>query len=353
MINTQEKQQKFQSFPESPITNGQEPGIGRVAFIGGFLVVNNLGRNLSVLKYSSGDLNLVATFAETACANGSKESEFDLDTHAFLRSSRGDIVEINHFGNVKVFMGMFSPRNKTMKPFQQFKLPGDVERFVMANDCLIGSSPCGYEVPDAARSGILITAPIYDSQEFDLLFEDWGTVNNVAVNESKTKLAIAAAGRLGIFEIRSSEAGVKLGNQLREVETSFLPQLCMFQNENLVIAGPEPSAAGDQEWDLLGEGGFAIVDCEKGEFICRYNFDENLAWGNGGTPAVAHRRMLYGVNRRGAAFSWVLSTGQKTEASPPMVPEGLSLGIGHATFDGLSLWAGFNRGNYFIHRYSV
>jgi hypothetical protein len=344
----------FDSHAESPVENSQAPGVGRLGFIGGFLLVNNLGRNISVLRYSSGELNCVAKYAETVYPDDDEASQFDLDMHAFLRTSRGDIAAVSHYGRVRMFIGAFGGRSKVMQLITEFGLPGDVERLVMCGDCIIGSSPSGYKVPDAAETGVMITDSVYEQHEHRMVLSDWGMVNNVAVNEGRDRCAVVAGKRIGVFEMKCASSGIEIGTALHELEVPFISQLCTFtNNEQLFLAGYEPAAVGDQDWDALGGGGFAVVDMASGEIVKHHNFNADLAWGNGGVPAVVNRRQIFGVTRQGELFSWNVLDGERTQVAPPVVSAEQSLGIAHCAFDGMTLWAGFNRGGYNLHRYTV
>jgi hypothetical protein len=353
VLNTQ-THQSFECHAESPVQNSQSPGVGRLAYIGGFLLVNNLGRNIAVLRYSSGELSCPAKFAETAYPNDDGASQFDLDMHAFLRTSRGDIAAVSHFGRVRMFIGAFGGRSKVMQLIAEFDLPGDVERLVMCGDCVIGSSPTGYEVPDRAQDGVLLTGSVYEPLRYEMLLTDWGMVNNVAANEARDRCAVVAGKRIGIFELISGSAGIKIGAQVHEIQLPFISQLCTFlNNEQLLLSGHEPVVVGNQDWEALGGGGFAVVDVSTGETVKQHCFNTDLAWGNGSVPAVVNRRQIFGITRRGELFSWNILDGNRTHVAPPIVAEDRSLGMAHCVFDGMGFWAGFNRGGYELHRYAV
>jgi hypothetical protein len=354
MQQTHQTHQIFSSHPESPVINGQKPGIGRLNYIGGFLIANNLGRNIAVLKYSGGELNCQAMFAESAYGNGDERSEFDLDMHAFLRTSRGDVVAINHFGGVRMFLGAFGGRSKVMHLISEFKLPGDVERAVLCGDCIVSSSPSGYAVDDAAQPGIILTSSVYATAQQTAALESWGAVNNVAANENRDRLAVVAGQRTGLFEIAIEENGPRIKAQSFEWQFPFVAQLCAFiNNEQLLLAGHAPVQAGDQDWDELKGGGFAVVNAQTGELVVSHELGVDLAWGNGAVPLVLNRRQLLGVTRQGALHSWNILDGQRNEICGPTVSLDSSLGMGHCVFDGMSFWAGFNRGEYVLHRYSI
>src|SRR5438105_1573752 len=85
----------YDSFAEAGVRNSQAPGIGRLAFLDGHLITNNLGRNIVALK-THPKLSPVSCFAETCFPGQDDSSQFDLDMHVFLRTTGGALLAANH-----------------------------------------------------------------------------------------------------------------------------------------------------------------------------------------------------------------------------------------------------------------
>ena len=109
------------------------------------------------------------------------------------------------------------------------RLPGDVERFNIVNDCFLCTSPSGYHVEDAAQPGILISSPwtklprhrlspdphVLPRLAYDIFLDEWGTTTALAAVRSGTALAVAAGRRLGLFRLRRlDDDGVTLAGML-------------------------------------------------------------------------------------------------------------------------------------------
>lgn len=345
----------------SRVRNSQTPGIGRLEKIFDLIVINNLGRNI---QFCSKTLDTSAIYGDTIYPDFDEQSQFDLDMHAFLEY-RDKVVAINHYGILRIFEPVISTQG-WVKPVVTAKWPGDVERFVIAGDRLVSTSPQGYSVNDPAQPGLLISPPLVQAMAsaqpneepreipFETFLTGWGVTTALAVGQKLSKLAVAAGRTIGIFSYDSNRTPVlsPLALQvLLRINASFLKFL---KDGRLVVAGCayEHQGANGQDWDKLGGGGWSILN-DKGWVICHHSFNVDLAWGNGADPLAINEDMgtIFGVDKFGGLHGWELESGKYNLLCRPESEH--SIGMAHATIIDRTILCGFNRDGYRIHRYTI
>ncbi len=357
--------------PESRVVNSESYGIARIEVLGGRLFVNNTSRNLEMSLPEENGLRLLSKFHQTAYPEDDVPSMYDLDFHALLLSSQGThLFAPNHHGLIRAFSTAalgFVGGEPTADVSAEFhlRLPGDVERFAIVNDCFLCTSPSGYHVEDAAQPGILISSPWTKLPRhrlspdphsahrlaYDVFLDEWGTTTALAVVRSGTALAVAAGRRLGLFRLRRlDDDGVTLAGMLWERE---LPVIVKFVAElasgaGLIAAGYAPPIleAGPGDWDDLGGGAFLQLSSNSGTIEAVSEFDVDLGWGNGAVPLVVYSDRLIGADRRGGLHGFSLADGRRELLVPPLAEEGVSFGLAHMAVLGPVVVAGFNRGGH-------
>lgn len=356
--------------PESRVVNSESYGIARVDALGGRLFINNTSRNLLICLPDENSLRLLSKFHRTAYPDDDDASMYDLDFHALALSSQGTyLFALSHHGLVRAFsagdLGLHGgePVADLIAAFH-LRLPGDIERSLIVNDCFVCTSPAGYHVDDPAQPGILISRPWVDLPRdrlspdphsaprisYEMFLDDWGTTTALALLRSGTALAVAAGQRIGLFRLRSVPVyGVTLAEPFWERE---LPVIVKFIQElpdgsGMVVAGHDPrEEAGPGDWNELGGGAFFRLSVDTAEIEAQFELGIDLGWGNGAVPLVLDSDRLIGADRRGALHGFSLADGQRQTLSPPVAGEGVSLGLAHlATLDG-KVVAGFNRGGH-------
>lgn len=161
------------------IGNNQAPGIGTVVSLDGYLIINNLGRDVEICRFNGHQLERVARISETLFAEDITASEFDFDMHAILLSpDRAHLLLLNHFGIIRAFpwiggagdnhplpanefsrYATVSPSAPDITPSLWLKWPADVETMLAVQDHLLSTSSIGYAVEEQTQAGVLISQP--------------------------------------------------------------------------------------------------------------------------------------------------------------------------------------------------
>lgn len=381
---------------DSRIHNSQSQGVGCLTSINGHLVINNLGRNIEVCRWSEGELRRIAAFEETFFPDDDESSQFDMDMHAFLVSPSGDeLLAINHYGFIRIFdvpwRDDFSAKRELLLQ-QVLFWPGDVEQFTFAKTCLLSTSPNGHAVSSGAKAGLLISRPwqqfvqyrpsegqesiafLKDLRKIDYLqvvggdeeppvkFElcEWGLLTAIAVDRTGSRLALAADKRIGVFDLIYDENGaVSISKQLTETVLPFSAVQLWFSNysDHLIATGYDADSSSDRyfNWDQLGGGGWARIILTGSPKVSSCQFDIDLGWGSSGVPLVLSRdeRTLFGVDKSGCIFSWDVSSGERHFVSGICRNNDTKLGIAHMTLLENTLFCGFNRDGYRLHVFTL
>lgn len=347
-------------------------GIGRLRAAAGLLIVNNLYRNLEVWRFAAGSDGCPDSVASRALYHDAAHpGEDDLHFADVLDGRR--LVTADHYGRVLLFDLEDGARELT--PAATLCFAGDTERLILARGRLIASSPRGYRTADAAMPGICVSEPLASAldaasergQHAPLRWRqelaDWGRVDALAADADGTLLAVAAAGRLGLFHLSDSDHHLRPRGPLWQAQLPFLCLWLAFDpaGEGLLAAGPcwggaEPDSYG---WDDL-RGGLLQAFRLDGRKALRAAMPEWTAWGYGGQPLVLPRdgAWLYAVDRRAGLHRVSLLSGesQLLWLGQPAANESTasaSLGIGHADIVGSHLYAGFSRGGYRLFHYRL
>ena len=355
--------------PSSSFVCDYVAGVNRVLSLPPYLLVDNIGRNLEVWRFQSGEREPAARalYDATTYPGDPMASLLDVDLHAaFLRGAGRELVTVNHFGRLRVF-GL-PAAGARLQPAWELQLLGDTERIVMAGDCLIASSPRGEFTDDPSQPGVFLFAPLAvpdgsgmgETRRLacDQVLPDWGVIGALAVSPAADRLAVAAGPRLGVFELACSGAGLRLGGCLWEAPLRFHCQWLHFDNANVWAGGHRPpsSAAASDDWDACCGGGITAFAADSGTDLVTVTLPDATAWGYGADPVILANggRTLY-VLGRDASLEIIDTTAGashrlygRVETTDDVTP---SLGIGHlARRDGW-LYAGFSRGGFRLLRY--
>ncbi|HEY9714109.1 MAG TPA: hypothetical protein V6C72_11600, partial [Chroococcales cyanobacterium] len=312
-MRTRIKHWQLETNPESALKNSQTPGIGRLAAIENYLLINNLGKNLESAMVADGHLQQVARFEQTLYPNQDDEQQFDIDMHSLLRW-RQWLLAINHYGLIRFLDwedftcnpdNLSAPDSEAKATCRHsMQWPGDVERFEVFDDCLISSSPQGYSVPDQAQNGLLISAPLHELSRTEFIsdrqapvlpynkhLEDWGSISALAIDHGQSLLAVAAQSRLAVFRLTTGPGRAPdIGQTVLEEHLPFvITFLQCNQSSGLLAAGHDLSVRSEEpepanDWDSLKGGGYWHCDL-KGTTL-RGSFKPDLAFGNGADPIV-------------------------------------------------------------------
>ncbi|MPZ48070.1 MAG: hypothetical protein GEU75_01950 [Dehalococcoidia bacterium] len=353
--------------PASTFTNSTAAGINRVVALSpDLLLVNNIGRNCELWHFdSAGGFRQQAVFNTTIFPGEDFPSIFDLDAHAaFLADGGATLLLCNHYGLVRCF-DLAATEAGSLTVAATLSLPGDTERLLLAQGCLIASSPRGQYTPEPAEPGILISERLPRLADvrgreialgYELGLRDWGMVTALATNAAQRLLAVGAAERIGVFALESREHGLRLGRCLWERRIPYLPQWTGFDGAaRLIVAGYDATLDDPAgiDWDALGRGGFDAYSL-GGDLLLRASLPDETAWGYGADPIApsADYRHLYAIDRRAGLHAVSTLTGEGRQIYDGIdAPE--SLGIGHAETIHGSLFAGFSRGGYRLCRYGL
>jgi hypothetical protein len=222
-----------------------------------------------------------------------------------------------------------------------------MERVVVLRDRLIGSRP-----REQQAGGVLVSNPVTadaDGARLDgrVELETWGMVTALGTvhADGQDGIAVGGNGRVALAPIDDGRVG-----PLRwDVGVDFDPAAVVWDGRALWAAGPEPGAAGidDYDWEKLRGGGFAALDFTDGSTVVRGRFGPDLAWGNGGTAVVMAAGLVCGIGRTGALDVHSAEDGELRARTDAFAAG--SLGIAHAAVVGDHVLYGFNRGGYRLH----
>lgn len=353
--------------PDSPVQNSQPPGIGTLESIEGSLVINNLGRNVEICDGSKGLLRQNAVFSKTAFPADDSASQYDLDMHAFLKSPGGAyLLMLNHLGMLRVFDSRAAfNHTETAAELEEtavLRWPADTERLLFLDSCLISTSSIGYGTEEQPIPGILVSDSWGKgtfSTNFHSFLTDWGEITALAADPSGTILAVAAGSHLGLFSIENRDNGsVSLGRARWETNVPFAATWVAFdcQADRLLVAGHDLSCVpgGCEDWESLSAGGWIALAAQSANVILSVPFEVDLAWGNGGIPLALSEKeqLLFGIDRHARLFAWNLTDGGMIVLAGADKAQEQTLGIAHMVKVKRSLYCGFNRGGYRLHKYS-
>jgi hypothetical protein len=317
-------------------------GVNRVLSLPGYLLVDNIGRNFELWHFPPGALepDARARFDLTSYPGDPIASLLDVDIHAaFLRRDGRELVAVNHYGRARGFE--LPARGGDLRVAWERQLLGDMERIVMAGDCFIGSSPRGEYTDDPAQPGLFFFAPAPLACE--QVLADWGVIDAVTVRPEAGRLVVAAGSRLGVFELLSTGAALRLGRCVWEAALAFQCQWLQIDEAGRLWTG--------------GGGGVQRFGLDEGEDQFTATLPETAAWGYGADPVVLapDARELY-VLGQGASLDAVDAvTGVSRRLFDPIEGEAgaPSLGIGHAALCNGRIYAGFSRGGFRLLRYAI
>jgi hypothetical protein len=339
---------ELDSYPQSPVTNSQPAGIGRVAELDDICAWNNLGRNV---VFASRDFEPCAVFDQTQFPDDDEPSQYDLDVHAILDvPTAGVVVMLNHLGLLRAFRRseIQAPGAvRRLEPVWTRTFADDMERVVALGDRLIGSRPREEHV-----GGVLVSEPVTATADGARLgarveLEAWGMVTALGTVHTGQQdcVAVGGNGRVALVPIHCGAVGPPRW----EAGVDFAPAAFAFDGRHLWVAGPELGAAGidDYEWEKLRGGVFAALDLTDGSSVVRSRFPHDLAWGNGGTAVVIAAGLVCGIGRAGELDVYRAASGEHRTRTAALAAD--SLGIAHAAVVGDRILYGFNRGGYRLH----
>lgn len=344
-------------------------GINRVLSLPPYLLVDNIGRNVEVWHFQSGDHepSARARYDLTSHPGDPIASLLDVDVHAaFVRGDGRELLTVNHYGRLRAF-DVPAPAER-MHPAWERQLLGDTERIVMAGDGFITSSPRGEFTADPPQPGIFLFEPLPAPIEpasgepgrlgCDQALAGWGVVSALAVSAAAHRLAVASEQRLGVFSLTSSRAGLRLGDCLWEAPLTFHCQWLEFDASERLWAGghrPPSSGAAGNDWDLCCGGAIDAFTADSGAHHVTAALPEATAWGYGSDPIVLAEggREIYVLGRDASLHVMTVTTGAVHQLHTAVEADiaAPSLGIGHATMRDGAIYAGFSRGGFRLLRY--
>jgi len=357
--------------PASSFVCDYVAGVNRVLSLPPYMLVDNIGRNVEVWRFHDGSREPAARarYDLTTYPGDPIASLLDVDLHAaFVRADAHELLTVNHYGRVRRFT--LPARSSRLRSTGELQLLGDTERVVMAGDCFVASSPRGEHTDDPAQPGVFLFEPVVRSFEpgaetrrlaCDQALTDWGVVSGLAVSPSATRLAVAAGHRLGVFDLRDTGAGLRLGACLWDATLTFHCQwLHIDEVGRLWSGGHRPLAAADRgDWDACRGGGIHTWAVDTGAHDFAVELPDPTAWGYGADPLVlapgcreiyvlGRDASLHVIDLRSRASRRVYGAVETSDkvAAP-------SLGIGHAAMREGWLYAGFSRGGFRLLRYDL
>ena len=358
--------------PSSSFVCDYVAGVNRVLSLPPYLLVDNIGRNVELWRFQAGDPEPTTRtiYDRTSYPDDPIASLLDVDLHAaFLRRDGHELLTVNHYGRARRF-DLPAPAVH-MEPTGELQMLGDTERMVMADDCLVASSPRGEFTDDASQPGIFLFEPLppsWGSPTPDVprrlastqALADWGVISALAVTPHATRLAVAAGLRLGIFTLMRNGAALALGECLWEAALGFHCQWLHFDETGRLWAGGHRASAADTaDWDACRGGELASFTDESGAPHFTVALPDETAWGYGADPVAlsADRRTVYVLGRDASLHVIDVNSlalrqlyGALDTATSVTGP---SLGIGHAALRAHWLYAGFSRGGFRLLRYEV
>ena len=348
-------------------------GVNRVLSLPPYLLVDNIGRNVELWRFQSGDHEPAARaiYDRTSYPDDPIASLLDVDLHAaFLRRDGHELLTVNHYGRARRFE-LPAPASR-MEPTGELQLLGDTERIVMVGDCCVTSSPRGEFTNDASQPGVFLFEPLPTSWDeptsegarrlaANQVLADWGAIGALAVTPHADRLAVAAGPRLGVFNLMRAGVALRLGECLWETALTFHCQwLHVDEGDRLWAGGHRVSSADTSDWDACGGGGLSAFTDESGVPHVTVGLPDETAWGYGADPLVlaTDRQAVYVLGRDASLHvvdlnsrAWRQLYTALDEA--PATVAARSLGIGHAALRGDWLYAGFSRGGFRLLRYEV
>jgi hypothetical protein len=344
-------------------------GVNRVLSLAPYLLVDNIGRNIEVWRFQKNGLEPIerARYDRTSHPGDPIASLLDVDLHAaFVRGAGHELLTINHYGRMRRFT--LPALSVELQSAGELQLLGDVERYVMANDCFIGSSPRGEFTEDALQTGVFLFAPLPRLLEtsttvtrlsFNRALADWGLITALAVSPSGGHLAVGAGTRVGIFALHADGTRPRIGLCAWEANVAFESQWLHFDDTALLASGflPSPEAASG-DWNACRGGAIQVLAIDSGARISTVSLPEETAWGYGADPIVPtpDNCRAYVLGRDASLHVADIRKGVTHPLYPsPLTVEaaGLSLGIGHATLRDRWIYAGFSRGGFRLFRYDL
>ncbi len=347
-------------------------GINRVLSLPPCLLIDNIGRNVEVWQFQPGEREPAARmrYDLTAYPGDPMASLLDVDVHAaFLRHDSRQLLVVNHYGRVRAFE--VPAPFAALRPAWELQLPGDTERIVMAGDCFATSSPRGEFTDDPAQPGVLLFEPIGAPEPAagettrlacDQVLADWGVISALTVSAAADRLAVGAGQRLGVFQLKCSSTGLRLGHCLWEATLRFHCQWLHIDGFGRLWTGghrPSSSAAAGDEWDACLGGDVDVFAMDDGAPRFTVALPDMTSWGYGADPIVLtpDGGELYVLGRDASLHVIDVTTRASQELYAALeAPDGTasaSLGIGHAALRDRWIYAGFSRGGFRLLRYET
>jgi hypothetical protein len=190
--------------------------------------------------------------------------------------------------------------------------------------------------------------PPGERERFEQHLAGWGVITALAHPDGL--LAVTAAGRTGVFELRDGG----LGRCLWQAELPYYLQWLGFSGDRLLAAGYDAAAEdpdGDN-WEAVSGGGLISLALDGGDRLLDMALPPSIAWGYGANPIVlADKGSLYAIDRYAGLHFVDTAGGELRQLCAPQ--SNASLAIGHCELRGGSLYAGFSRGDYVVYRYGL
>ena len=338
-------------------------GVNRIVNLEPYLVVDNIGRNIEIWRFEKNGIEPVehAWYDRTATP-----ALLDVDLHAACLRGDHELLTVDHYGRMWRFA--LPPSAVRMPPTCEVRLLGDVERFVMVNDCFIGSSPRGHSSDDVPQPGIFLFAPLSSTRATahgvtrlgcDQALADWGVITALAVSPSATRLAVGAGTRLGVFPLHVDGTRLRIGPCAWQADVTFESQWLHIDDTTLWASGFQPLAATQHgDGSSCGGGSIERFSISDGARTLSVRLPGATAWGYGADPVVLapdHRR-VYVLGREASLHAIDVRNGITRQLyACPVAGEhaDVSLGIGHAALRDRWIYAGFSRGGFRLFRYDL
>lgn len=363
-------------------------GIGHLASLGKYLLVNNIDHNSEISLLEQSSLKPISLCNQTIYPDDPENAGFDLDIHAaFFDSSQKSLMMLNHFGRLVFFDAQpLSMAEETclLNTKAEILWISDSEYSLLVNDCLISSSPGNYHVTGPAKTGLFISSPLskldlnanqtsnnIKQLDYKVYFAEMGNVSAIAFNHNQDLLALAFAQRLVLVKVNRQENGtLSLTDIVAEFTVPFHCRYLSFYKERYLVCAGHNVAFVDDVYnpENLKGGGFVVIDINNNQILSSIAFNEDLAWGNGGQCVTLLDQNLFsnsaaskdidellivGIDRLANLWAWnwrqnkahnLVSAKQNGNYS--------SYGIAHLAWHEKQLFCGFNRDGARLHMYS-
>lgn len=367
---------------ETRIASSEPLGIGLIAAVGPYLLVNNIGSNLEISLADQRALAPQAYFVETAYPHDPDDASFDLDMHALIYAPEwGRLLALNHDGRLRFFkcdeilanadINSASAHRETegarlLLPELELFWKGDVDRSLLIGNCLVSTSPLGYRNNDPPEPGLFISEPFTPSEVsgkrqkaklgYKTALTELGTVSAIAFDHRSNRLALASSDKISLWTTSVKSPGFSLDKMLWQSCGNFHTTFLAFQSEGLLIAAGYALGLTEDYTDpnSLEGGGFAALNLADGNAIHTAGFASKLAWGTGGQCLTLSKngRYLLGFDRQAGLYRWgVRGQGQEVLFEGAARADAPSLGIAHPAWIGNRLFCGFNRDTHRLHVY--